>query len=292
MRLFDLFGKNRIEPTWQYRAKSWLWHLRPTDAGAIVGEERDPVRKVVTFFSVNRDTGAVFWRDASFVDQWWTGIEAVHRDMLFLHGFVTPELPQHRGITAVDLVTGRKLWERPELRFAGARDDRLLAAEGNPASERLCSISRATGQTEAWVGTEDALKFADQSAELNEPMHFPVPVEAVAAIDPSIEACVRTRLAGVQVAGPISVLVHGARCVISFHEHVNFPDVRKPHYNNILMVVDRKAEKVVFSMILDAGIGSLVPEPFFVQRNTLFCIRERRTLLALPLGGHHNPSAI
>ncbi len=291
MRLFDLFGKDRIHPAWEYRAKGWLWHIRPTNAGTIVGEERDPDRKEVTFFCINSDTGQVLWQNASFGDRWWMGVEAVHRDMLFLHGFVTPEMPQHRGITAVDLFTGKKLWERPDLRFAGASEDRLLAAEGPPAGERLYTISRATGETEAPIDMEEAGGFADESALLEEIPAFSVPLETAAADDPAVEPLVRNRLQETHVAGPVGVLAAGRLLMLSYHEHVNFPDQQRPLYNNVLLIIDRTAGKDLFFMVLDSGLSALVPESFFVQRHTLYCIRDRRILVAVPLEAPHDPTA-
>ncbi len=291
MRLFDLFGKDRIQPAWEYRAKGWLWYIRPTNAGTIVGEERDPDRKEATFFCINSDTGQVLWQNESFGDRWWTGVEAVHRDMLFLHGFAAPDMPQHRGITAVDLFTGKQLWARPDLRFAGAADDRLLAAEGPPAAERLVFVSRATGTTEAPVETAAASGFTDESALLEEMPSFSVPLETAAAADPSLEPVVRAWLAETRIAGPIGVLVVGSRLVLSYHEHVNFPDQQEPLYNNILLIVDRTTGKDLYSMVLDNGLRNLVPESFFVQHQRLYCIRDRRVLVAVPLEVPHDPSA-
>ena len=57
MRLFELFGKDRIAPAWEYEAHHQLWHVRPTDVGVIVGVERDPVTKETAFFCVAADTG-------------------------------------------------------------------------------------------------------------------------------------------------------------------------------------------------------------------------------------------
>jgi hypothetical protein len=257
----------------------------------MVGEQRDPARKEATFFCVNRESGQILWQGAVFVDPWWTGIEAVHRDMVFFHGFATPQMPQHLGITAVDLFTGKKLWERPDLRFAGAGGDRVLGAEGDPSGEHFCLVDRVTGRTEAPAGPREASAFTDESAQLEEQPRFPGPAEAAAAEDPPSGALVQARLVGVHVAGRVGVLNFKKRLVFSYHDHVNFPDEQKPLYDHVLLVADRAQGRIVFSAVLDTGIGSLVPEPFFVHLDTLYCIRERRTLLAVPLGDHHDTTA-
>jgi hypothetical protein len=286
VRLFGLFGRNRIKPLWQYRSTGLLWHVRPASLEVLVGEERDPDRKEATFFSINRVTGRVHWRDKQFGDSWWTGIEAVQGDVLLVHGFATPSMPQHRGLIAIDLFSGRELWKRDDVQYAALASNEVRVIDADRNSE--CSLDLHTGEQRGGMGDlPENLPAGSQ-----ESMIFPVPLEFVHRQNPQLGSNVQALLAEIRTVGPIDVAEHGNLYVVNFHENRNASDSGRPLMNNVLVVVDRKRQKVVFSTVLDEALRQLVPESFFIHGNLLFCIAGRHTLLALPLSQDDDRTAL
>src|SRR5450759_102613 len=110
MNISSLFQKKQLKPAWSYTTEGVLWRLLFSETNFIVGEDRDTEKKEVSFFCLNASNGDVLWKDISFAEPWWIGIEGIVHGKVFLHGFKKPDMPEHGRIIAVDLGTGRELW--------------------------------------------------------------------------------------------------------------------------------------------------------------------------------------
>ena len=104
----------KYTPAWKYRTKGILWRVGPVGPASLAGEVRDPERKEVRFFCLDRLTGRVRWEGKQFGDPWWVGIECGIENVLLLHGYAHPDMPGHRGLIAVDTFTGDVLWSNQE----------------------------------------------------------------------------------------------------------------------------------------------------------------------------------
>jgi len=92
-----------------------------------VGEARDQDQKLVSFFALNAQSGVPLWRDLRLDEPWWAGIEAASDGVVLLHRFATPDMPQHKGILALDLKSGAQLWENRDVTFWFIRDGSVVA---------------------------------------------------------------------------------------------------------------------------------------------------------------------
>ena len=111
----------------------------------IVGEEREIESRTVSFFCVELSGGRSLWKEKEYGEQWWTGIETVYRDTLLLHGYASPDMPEHRGITAVDIATGELLWRNDEVTCAAAVRGHIRALRGHPGTRTAVELDRRTG---------------------------------------------------------------------------------------------------------------------------------------------------
>lgn len=279
MQLFGHRSKEETFLAWQFEAKGLLWHVRPTDAGVIVGEERLTEKKEATFFCLRRETGEVLWSDAHFGDPWWTGIAGVHRDLLFLHGFVSPDMPQHRGITAIDLFTGEVRWNRADLTFIGAAGNEVIVQESHPTAVSVAVLDRLTGEKLPF--NQDIKSVTDEANVLLQSLEYPQLMETLLEESPSIGLQIRSQVGGESTIGPVSILVRGKKVAMSRHIRAN-TGLRANAFDHLLSIFDGTRSKPSFSMILDKNVKAFVPDPFFAHHDLLFCIRERRTLVAVP----------
>ena len=87
MSLFGFLKDQKLKPTWEYKVDGLIWRVIPAESGKIVGEVRNVTKKATSFFCLNQMTGEVFWEDLKFGERWWIGIEAIHKDVILLHGF-------------------------------------------------------------------------------------------------------------------------------------------------------------------------------------------------------------
>ncbi|HMK38971.1 MAG TPA: DUF4905 domain-containing protein, partial [Bacteroidota bacterium] len=139
----SIFRRRKLEPSWEYAAEGIIWRLHPAGKGMLIGEERNIESRTTSFFSVG--PSGTLWKGKNFGEQWWTGIETVHRGVLFLYGFATPDLPGRRGITAVDCATGDLLWKNGELTFIAAAGGSMYASRDALEGPRVAEWDSRTG---------------------------------------------------------------------------------------------------------------------------------------------------
>jgi len=280
VRFFNIFGADRVGPAWEYHSDGILWHVRSTNVGVVLCEERDHAQKSVTFAALAHSSGKVLWKKKFDGRLWWTGIEAIHDDILFLHGYQNPELPYHQGITAVDLLSGACLWERAEIRFEGVLGDAVVGMTQLDGGERVESLKLRTGEPihidELEIGSRrDATEPEDPEFLL------PVSIEELGEERPSVASLVRARCVGLKIEGDLQVRVEGNHVAFGYHELVS--SAAQPMFRTTLMVLDSMHGTMNYQCILDAATPRLVPALFFIHRQMMFAIQERSTLLAITM---------
>ncbi|MFN0156794.1 MAG: DUF4905 domain-containing protein [Bacteroidota bacterium] len=257
-----------------------IWRLLPTGSGKLIGEERDIESKSVSFFCINQFTGEVLWERRAFGPQWWIGIEAVHREMLYLHGFATPELPGHKMVIGVDILTGTRSWSSDELKFILAADDLVFASKDAAEGELLFELNYRTGAIlRLWgnnhqVVKEARAKMADETGVRTE---FPVTLGSVT----------RSLYAGVLPANDLTAQIegidHDEHVVLNFHERTPRSTPEETRMDNVLVIVNKKKNNIVFRDVLNAGVAAIVPESFFIQEGMLYYIKNRKSLHGIRL---------
>jgi hypothetical protein len=285
MEVFKFLHQGKLKPTWTYEADGAIWRIAPTPSGKLVGEERDLNTKTVSFFCLNEVTGEVLWNNVRFDEPWWISIEAVHRDVMYLHGFATPDLPEHKAITAIDLLTGTRMWSNEELSFIDAVENSLFASRESIEGPHLLELDCRTGAIlKSWGSNNEVVREARQRKpyELEEPVEFPVSYQSSIAGDSPDEMCVQEYCAGRSLAGPIGIVDYDDHVVIfNRHEQATTRRDGPPQLKNILTVLEKKSGSVLFEETLNAVVTSVAPESFFVHRQMLFYIKDRSTLTAL-----------
>jgi len=128
---FSFFSKKSLKPSWSYSPQGIIWRILVGKRDHIVGECRDNEQKKATFFCLNGISGQPLWENKGMNEPWWVGIEAVHQDVVLVHGFEQPDMPGHRGIEAWKLETGEELWRNEETTYG-----KLLAFNDSVQLER------------------------------------------------------------------------------------------------------------------------------------------------------------
>lgn len=286
MALLSFLHPGKLSPRWQYDVSGVVWRLFPTGSGYLVGEERELAGKTARFFCLDQMTGSVRWEKVTFVERWWIGIEAVHGTTVLIHGFAAPDLPEHKSITAIDLLSGAMLWSNADAKYLGVRDESVYAALDSLEGRRIVELDLRTGTVRRAGDVMEILKDVNAGAmpPVKDSPEFPVAMDYAAAI--STYSAVRQYCEGKNIIGAVEILDHDNHVLIfNCHEKVvarNASDVR---LRNVLQVVDRGSGKVLFGDVVNSSAAAIVPDSFFVQHNMLYYIRDRHRLTAVPLAG-------
>lgn len=284
MRLFGFRGRGQLVPLWEYTAGGQIWHVRIVNSDLILAEERDPVSKVVAYACLDLHDGKVVWRKEGFGEGWWIEIAGIFEGTLLLQGYSDPGLPIHRGIIAVDLHNGYKLWERADLALQGIIGENFAGRDPTMPNDACYELSHLTGAT---VGPCERSSTHDFPG-LDEAIEFPLPLEEAAVKKPILVQQIARQFSGVEQSGPVSVLGRGNQVIFSVYEIQREDHSAETRYHHNLFFMSTETGKVLFKQTLDRNVTLFNPDPFFIFRDALYCIRERRTLMAVPIGAFHD----
>jgi hypothetical protein len=105
------------------------------EGGIVAGLKRNPVSRTASLFCLEAESGrnisddfvpvVAEGSDLPVGEGWMIGLETTHRGVLFCHAFQSGS-PEHQGLWAVDLLSRRMVWGRPEAVFAANLGDALL----------------------------------------------------------------------------------------------------------------------------------------------------------------------
>jgi Domain of unknown function (DUF4905) len=288
MPVFNLFGHRTISPAWDYKVPGLLWRLVPTESGLLVGEERDVERKRTGFFCVYQSTGELLWQSSDFEEQWWIGIESTHRDRLFLHGYATPDMPLHMGITAVDLFTGKRVWRRPDLKFLATTGESVFASRDVGENRVVLEVRISDGELLCEIDVNDKRFKEDITQTETHPTDAPImprPIDVTDEVDQRTIRLIHGHINSWKVVGQVVRLVRNGLLVFSFHERMG--NASEGHLRNLLGIIDVNSGGRVWSETLNRDVRSIAPESFFVHGAMLFYVKERTTLVAMNLDNLH-----
>ncbi|RPI03963.1 MAG: DUF4905 domain-containing protein, partial [Ignavibacteriae bacterium] len=125
--VIPFFKEKQLTPAWSFDAGSLIWRIYFTSNNLIIGEARSQETKTTNFFCLDVRTGNPLWSNVGFDEPWWIGIETVYQRWMILHGFVRPDIPEHRGIRVVDIGSGGLLWRNDELSYWFMDGEKLYA---------------------------------------------------------------------------------------------------------------------------------------------------------------------
>jgi hypothetical protein len=224
----------------------------------------------------------VLW-DNSFGEQWWIGIEGVHDGILFLHKFAQPDMPEHRGIVAVEIRSGHVLWQNDGWKFEGASGNALFASSRSLTGGMFFEADFRSGITTGEFSSEEAVKQAAKVTTngIPESEKFPLFLPDIDSGDSEITSLIRNHSDAGRLVGPVEYLELRSLLVYAYHE-------RTPSSTHERMVLDHhlnvvSEDEVLFSEILNRNAPAVMAGNFFVENDMLFFVHERTKLTAVQL---------
>ena len=280
----SLFSKT-LTPAWTYSCQATLWRILLSDRGRILGECRDQELKKTRFFCVDEQTGEVLWHHTRPEEQWWIGLEAVHAGRVFLHGFESPDMPEHKRIIALDMETGEEAWKNDEMAFWFAYGSKLYAYRTMFEKKTGFILDSESGEVLERIENVDDLAPVRQLAraeDVHARIDFPELVDRD-SLPPDVLDIIDRETKGRDIVGGVEVVVNDRYVVMNYHKagkqstpHIGLLEVR-------ILVFDRKDGKRVFSDILLRDARAPVPDAFFIKDFSMFFIKDQKTLCMIPL---------
>ena len=217
-------------PAWAHDAGAVIWRFLFDGEGRIIGEARDPERKQARFFCLRERDGAVIWDDLRLGEPWWVGIEGVDAGRLYLHGYRKPDMPQHLGITAVDIPSGEQLWHNDEYAFVLALNGEVYAARETFGGMQFYRLSAGDGSVAEEFG-QDMNRINTLRREINEEdifrgYRYPEPLGDNHPHGEAVTAALHDMVDTSAVRGDLDVLFEPPLLMAAWHEPV--PERKRP----------------------------------------------------------------
>lgn len=285
MALSFLSKRGKLQAAWKYKADGILWRVVIPFAGRLAGEARNAERKEVSFFCLNTASGKPLWQGVSFGEQWWMGIEAVEGLTIFLHKYANPSLPEHKCIVAVDVETGKQMWVNEELKFVCAQESSVFASRSGVTDTQFVQLDARSGEVLREVSLAEVTR-ARQNLRDRADIKTPLPLFDVAREDSELALLLNEHCDARLLEGPVEYVDHDRLLIFSYHERISSAQEEQLRLRNVLKIVDTVKKRKLLDVVIKENAYSVVPESFFVERNTLYYISERSTLTAVDLFDH------
>ncbi|MHB1049554.1 MAG: DUF4905 domain-containing protein [Bacteroidota bacterium] len=276
MKLFSLFSQ-QLRPVWSFNASHTLWRVIFSDDGIVICESRNTETKTAAFSCINSRTGSVLWSDRIYDEQWWIGIEGISDGRLYLHGFRKPDMPEHQGITCIDVMSGNVLWKNNDRSFLTVHHSDVYGYRDLFERRLYYKINRDNGTV------EEELQSLPDDVEENRQLEktdftFPESLNKETA-EPWKLLLTSTGLTDTQIAV--------VECIAAEKYHVfavySRNEAADDGLKNRLYIVDTAAQKKVYSDVLNRSTPYPVPDSFFMDGNRIYYIKERKSLVAVDL---------
>ncbi len=274
-----LIPRRKLRPSWKYATAGILWQVCPTSHGKLIGEERDVDRKRVSFFCLDQESGKVLWEKKNFGEEWWMGIEGVKDDVLLLHGYATPDLPAHKGIVAVQTHTGNTLWIARDLTFLSFGESLVFASKQDVGGLRCVGLNLADGSITAQAEADGQGAVAREAAPTGGEPVYPSRFTDPDELPPGVRDVVRRHSGTRMPDTPVEAIEDRDAVVFDFREAGGTTGKAA----TVLVVAGRAEGTLLYRDVIDREAPQLIPEAFFLQRDMLCYVRDRRLLIAVRL---------
>lgn len=223
-------------------------------------EIRDSEEKKVSFGAVNLSSGKTLFNDLTTAERWLTGIEAAYDGVLLLHFYQSETGPVHKGLLAVDAITGKTLWSDYAYSFDHLSVNGPVLYDARIQPRRLFLADIKTGATtriyEPSVYME--LKSNIILPELKSPEDLlirPLPAHAF--------------------GNAVHYLEYNNLRIVSLHA------LKGGELTQSLYIMD--GVNKVYEDLLTTGIQKIQPEAFIMHKNRLIYIKNKTELKIVSL---------
>lgn len=243
-----------------YQAPVWRMEIDEISQTLFL-EIRDHANKQVSFSALSLQNGDVYFEGFTTPERWLTGIEAAYDGVLLLHNYQSATGPVHKGITAIDALSGKELWSNFTLAFDYLSVNGPVVYNVQLQPRKLFLIDVKTGATlRAYEPVLDQ-PLSNQiisaellpAAEVNN-LYLPLSVHANA----------------------VHYISYNSFRIVSLHT------LLQEHLEQHLFVYNEEGT-LLYHDLLHNAIQKMQPEAFVLHNNQLIYLKNRTGLIVLKL---------
>lgn len=270
-----------LKPDWTFKTERKVWRLLP-GSGVLITELRDPEAKTSEYTGIDIGTGKPLWKDFTLEDSWWVVINRIFRDVLLLQQFVRPDMPTPGKIFAVDLHTGKLLWQNPDVSYLNASGDLIYGMRKSIQSSEVIGFDFRTGIEKLTIPADDPrvdeLSFQQQQDEFTLSSFF----EEIEDTLPKERTSSLLRSLPTNAQNPTFIPSIRGKDIIGFYTDAGKDEKSVPVFDSHLRVMDSN-RKTVFDDVVDRKVYTTLGDFYFVVDSKLIYARNSDEIVAIDL---------
>jgi outer membrane protein assembly factor BamB len=289
MGILSFLRGSGLQPKWSVEARdseSIIWKLVISPSGILAGEERNVEQKKGSLFALDPKSGKMLWRGVELEETWWYGAEKASSTTLYIEKFPRPDMPEARGIIAIDLQSGKTKWEHKSGTFLFEAAGKTYISQARFEGRDFFALDPATGQTlESYGSDESAFRLvAGVLSEEEDHSVYSTPLGLEDELFEPIRALLQAVLNVAEVRGTIDFAEFGKYLIFSYHDRMQEPNAMLRNLlKNELRILDRETGEVVYEDTLNIETPFPIPDNFFINHGTLIYVKEKREIIGVDL---------
>ncbi|MEJ1239403.1 DUF4905 domain-containing protein [Chryseolinea sp. T2] len=143
--------KRRIELNFSHQFNGTIWKSALSHSeGILLLEVRNGSEKKTTFSAVNLNDGNLLWKDMTFEEDWWVGLEVVQGDVALFSIFTDAANPERKALIAYNIRQKKIMWWNNDLSLSTLGLNCILGVTTQYGQKQI-ALDLLSGEESAFV---------------------------------------------------------------------------------------------------------------------------------------------
>lgn len=263
----------KIKKTREFKSQNQIWRLLISSEDYLLIETRDTNKKEVFFNCFDLNKNKSLFLNKQFEEKYWIGIEKFHKNILLLHRFSKPDMPDHKGIIAFDILQEKIIWRNDDLTFLFNDEESVYCYIRKFEGRNYFKIDLLSGnKIEAIDLSNDEINLLRQKSLENEDFSnyvFPSFWNDKNASS-VINELVSENVNNAAIIGDIEFAEKNDFLFFNFHSKSD-----DGFLVNKFFCYNISKRKILIDKILNTKVSYPTPDSFFIYRNLLIFIKDK-----------------
>jgi hypothetical protein len=254
-----------------------IWRILISGNDKLLIETRDINTKDVFYNCFILENGKEIFSNFQLEEKYWIGVEAFDDDVILFHNFPRPDMPNHRGIIALNVLSKNILWKNNEFSFLFVLDGKVYGFKQGFDERYFAAFDFSIGELTEDLGNDfnkiNTLRIQSENKK-NWGAYIYPKIFSDEENDERIRNVISEEIKNLEIEGEVEYNIAGNILLFNYHikNAVN-------NYTNKFSALNLDKGTVVLSEILNENVKSLLADSFFVYKNFMFLLRGKNEII-------------
>lgn len=259
----------------EYNPGKQIWRILITDDDRVIFEKIDTEDKQIYFDCIDLETKENVFTDLQLDEKFWIGIEKIYKGIIIFHKFAKPDMPGHKEIIAFDIEKNEVSWRNEEYSFLFLYEDKVYAFKELFEGRKFVTLDLKTGKLIEELGDDaDKINLLYDKARMQEDYSKYTFPKTTPHKYEKINSKLDEMKSELAIVGDVEYNVHYGAFLASYHIKESDNGMI-----NKFSAFDVVTGEELFNEILASNIDSFMMDSFFVYKNYLFLLKDKKEVV-------------